>query len=248
MMFLVSGMEIVFAQPKVVAHRGFWKTEDYAQNSLAALVKADSIGCYASEFDVWLTKDNVLVVNHDPYFQGKKIEKSTAAKLTSLRLSNGEALPLLSDYLAKAQTLPDLHLVLELKKLSTPERETQAVKQIIKMVEQYGLANRTDFISFSLHATKEFIRLNPSAKVYYLNGELSPEELKKIGCAGLDYPIAILRKHPEWIRQAHQLDMEVNVWTINKEKEMRWLINQGVDYITTNEPQLLQSILSPTTR
>ena len=33
------------AQTQVIAHRGFWKTEGSAQNSIAALLKADSIGC-----------------------------------------------------------------------------------------------------------------------------------------------------------------------------------------------------------
>ena len=37
---------------QVIAHRGFWKTDGSAQNSIAALVKADSINCYGSEFDV----------------------------------------------------------------------------------------------------------------------------------------------------------------------------------------------------
>ncbi len=36
-------------QTKVIAHRGFWNTPGSAQNSLAALVKADSIGCYVEE-------------------------------------------------------------------------------------------------------------------------------------------------------------------------------------------------------
>ena len=55
---------------EVIAHRGFWTTDGSAQNSLAALVKADSIHCYGSEFDVWLTTDNQLVVNHDATFKG----------------------------------------------------------------------------------------------------------------------------------------------------------------------------------
>ena len=31
---------------QVIAHRGFWRTEGSSQNSLTALAKADSIGCY----------------------------------------------------------------------------------------------------------------------------------------------------------------------------------------------------------
>ena len=51
------------AQTKVIAHRGFWKTPGSSQNSISSLLKADSIGCYGSEFDVWIAKDNKLVVN-----------------------------------------------------------------------------------------------------------------------------------------------------------------------------------------
>ena len=36
---------------QVIAHRGFWKTDGSAQNSIAALVKADSINSYGSEFE-----------------------------------------------------------------------------------------------------------------------------------------------------------------------------------------------------
>ena len=61
------------AQPKVIAHRGFWDAPGSAQNSIRALVKADSIGCWGSEFDVWMTADDKLVVNHDASFKGLHI-------------------------------------------------------------------------------------------------------------------------------------------------------------------------------
>ena len=37
--------------------------------------------------------------------------------------------------------------------------------------------------------------------------------------------------------------MKVNVWTVNRAEDMEWLIEHKVDYITTNEPLLLQQIL-----
>ena len=39
----------VMAQTQVIAHRGYWKTDGSAQNSIAALLKADSIGCYGKK-------------------------------------------------------------------------------------------------------------------------------------------------------------------------------------------------------
>lgn len=50
---------------QIIAHRGYWKTDGSAQNSITALMKADSISVYGSEVDVWLSSDGVPVANHD---------------------------------------------------------------------------------------------------------------------------------------------------------------------------------------
>lgn len=228
---------------QVIAHRGFWKTDGSAQNSIAALVKADSINCYGSEFDVWLTADNKLIVDHDGVFKGVRMETSTEKECTSIILDNGENLPTLKQYLDKAKQLKT-RLILELKAHKTPEQETRAIKQIVKMIKKMGLADRTEYITFSRHACKEFIRLAPKGTpVYYLEGDLSPKELKEWGCAGPDYHLSVFKKHPEWIKECHDLGMKVNAWTVNDAKDMEWLIGEGVDFITTNEPVLLQEIL-----
>lgn len=232
------------AQTQVIAHRGYWKTPGSAQNSIAALLKADSVHCYGSEFDVWLAADGQLVVNHDPTYQTKGMETSPSTLLTTLKLDNGERLPTLAKYLSTAQKL-NTRLILELKGHSTPERETQAIEQIVAMTQQLGLENRMEYITFSLHATKEFIRLAPAGTpVFNLDGKLTPRELKEMGCAGPDYHLSVFRKHPEWIKECHELGMKVNAWTVNDPKDMKWLIANKVDFITTNEPVVLQEILS----
>ncbi len=242
-LFLAAVGGIQAQSTQVIAHRGFWKTNGSAQNSIAALVKADSIGCYGSEFDVWLTADNQLVVNHDSTFKGVNMQKSTTQQCTAVILDNGEQLPTLRQYLEKAGQLKT-RLILELKSHKTPERETRAVESIVKMVEEMGLENRMEYIAFSRHATKEFIRLAPKGTpVYYLEGDLSPKELKEWGCAGPDYHFSVFKKHPEWIKESHDLGMKVNAWTVNEAKDMKWLIGHGVDFITTNEPVELQEIL-----
>ncbi len=100
LMCILSSAWIVSAQStQVIAHRGYWKTEGSAQNSLKALEKADSIGCYGSEFDVWITGDGMLVVNHDAKVDSVVIEQATAGEVLALKLSNGENLPTLEQYL-----------------------------------------------------------------------------------------------------------------------------------------------------
>ena len=40
--------------PQIVAHRGYHRAPGSAENSIRALVKADSIGAEWCEFDVWI--------------------------------------------------------------------------------------------------------------------------------------------------------------------------------------------------
>lgn len=230
-------------QTQVIAHRGFWQTTGSAQNSIAALVKADSIHCYGSELDVWLTADNQLVVNHDDVFKGVIPQDATATVCTSVRLDNGESMPTLRQYVLKSREL-STRLIVELKPHRTPEQETRAVQGIVRMIHDYDLEDRVEYISFSLHAVKEFIRLAPAGTpVFYLNGDLEPQALKDLGCAGADYELSVFRQHPEWIAECHALGMKVNAWTVNNAQDMQWLIEHNVDYITTNDPLLLQQIL-----
>ena len=58
-------INVLWAQPKVIAHRGYWNCDGSAQNSIASLGKAQKLGIYGSEFDVWMTSDGVPVVFHD---------------------------------------------------------------------------------------------------------------------------------------------------------------------------------------
>lgn len=237
------GFNICASAPKVVAHRGFWNTEGSAQNSIAALVKADSIGCHAAEFDVWITADSVLVVNHDATINGIVIEDSTSDVVLAQRLANGEAVPTLESYLLRARDL-DCRLVCELKEHSDRRQERKAVKGIMDMIGRYGLNDRVDFITFSKDAFDLMLRKAPEgAGVYYLTGDYVPAQIKAMGGAGIDYSLRTMRRHPEWIKEAHDLGLLVNIWTVNDPADMQWCIDRGADFITTNAPAELQQLL-----
>ena len=65
-----------------------------------------------------------------------------------------------------------------------------------------------------------------------------------MGGTGVDYHISVFRdKHPEWLKRCHQLRLKANVWTVNDQKDLQWCIDQGFDFITTNEPVLLEQML-----
>ena len=227
-----------FSQAKVIAHRGYWKTDGSAQNSIRSLVKADSVKVFGSEFDVWLTSDDKVVVNHDRVFKGVDFEHATLDEVRNVRLDNGEKVPTLDEYLSEACKHPDMRLILELKSLTDMEREDKAAEIIVADLKKYGLLGRTDIICFSINACIQFKKLCPvGVKIYYLDGDLPPKKIAKLGLAGVDYSMKALRKHPEWIKQAHDLGLEVNVWTVDKEEDMKYFLGQGVDYLTTNHPE-----------
>ncbi len=242
---LAIGAGTALAQPKVIAHRGYWETPGSAQNSLTAFIKADSIGVFGSEIDVWLTADDRLIVNHDRVFKGTDIdmERSTQREICNIVLPNGENIPTLDAYLRLVASKPNTRLILEMKSLSDLNREDLAAEKIVKSLRKYGLVERTDIIAFSLNACLAFKKLLPDSKIYYLDGDLAPKKIKKLGLAGIDYSVKVLRKHPEWVEQAHKLGLEVNVWTVDEEEDMRYFIDLGVDYITTNFPEQLQQLL-----
>ena len=242
-MLLAGGA--VAAQPKVIAHRGYWTAPESAQNSIASFTKADAIGVFGSEIDVWLTADDKLIVNHDRVYKGTDInmEKSTLKEITSIVLPNGENIPTLDAYLRLVAAKPDTRLILEMKSLSDLKREDLAAEKIVKALRKYNLLDRTDIIAFSINACLAFKKLMPDGRIFYLNGDLAPRSIKKLGLTGIDYSMSVLRKNPKWVEQAHKEGLEVNVWTVDTEEDMRYFIDLGVDYITTDYPERLQALL-----
>ena len=242
---LLTGSAAVSAQPKVISHRGYWTAPNSAQNSLASFTKADSVGVFGSEIDVWLTADDKLIVNHDRVYKGTDInmEKSTLKEITSIVLPNGENIPTLDAYLRLVATKPNTRLILEMKSLSDLKREDLATEKIVKALRKYNLLDRTDIIAFSINACLAFKKLMPDGRIFYLNGDLAPRSIKKLGLTGIDYSMSVLRKNPKWVEQAHKEGLEVNVWTVDTEEDMRYFIDLGVDYITTDYPERLQALL-----
>lgn len=240
-LFLAFGLQVLMAEnkPKVIAHRGYSKTEGSAQNSIQALEHSGKLGVYGSEFDVIITSDGVPVVNHDDTFQGKRVEKSSYSFLKTLKLPNGEAFSSLEEYIIAGKRYPDMQLILEVKPHSSPVKDIEAAQRIAALVQKMGVRKQVEYITFSLIAGKELIRLDPQAKVAYLNGELSPKELKDLGFTGLDYNYKVIQKNPSWIKEAHDLGLSVNVWTVNTSGIMENMISEGVDFITTDEPLML---------
>jgi len=228
---------------KVIAHRGVWKYTNLPQNSIASLDAAIKLGCYGSEFDVHITKDNVLVVNHDPDFYGIKIATATYQDLLAKKHPNGESIPTLEEYLKEGMKQKKTRLILEIKTSTSKERTLKNAEMCVAAVQKLKADKLVDYIMFDFDAGKRVAELVPHANIAYLNGDLSPSEVKKAGYNGIDYHFSVFDKHPDWIAEAKKEGVSINVWTVNKKEDMQKFINEKVDFITTNEPELVFDVL-----
>lgn len=231
----------------IVAHRGFWNCEEagYARNSVAALKCAQDNHFWGSEFDVNMTADSVLIVFHDSFIDGKRIEDYPYSEFADFKLANGECIPTIDQYLEQGRKDPRTTLVYELKPHSSPEVEDLFIELTISKLKEYRLLKprRVIFISFSYHICKRLAELLPEFTVQYLNGDKAPEAVYEDGINGIDYYFSIFQTHPEWRAQASELGMSTNAWTVNHEKDMRSMIDMQVMYITTDNPLQLREVL-----
>ena len=90
---------------------------------------------------------------------------------------------------------------------------------------------------------EELIRLAPKNDVLYLGGDISPEELEAMGAAGGDYNHGVYLRNPSWLAYMKEHKMVSNVWTVNHPVDMIWAIEQQIDFLTTDRPDLFLELV-----
>lgn len=240
-----------YKAPKIIANGGYHKAATSGEkNTMSALKAAQKLKVYGSEFDVNLTKDGELLLIHSGWHPGgkakpkAKVQNSTAEKMLSIPFKNGEYISTLEAFLKRGAKKPATKLILEPKAQGSIQRETEIVECMLRDVKKAGMEQNVEYISFSPWICFELAKKAPEGtKISYLAGNYDPLYVKGMGCSGIDYHFKVLKKKKGWIKQAHKLGLTVNVWTVNKEEDIRWCIQNGVDFITTDEPVLANRII-----
>ena len=236
---------------QIVAHRGY-HPGTVPENSLASLIEAQKLGVYGSEFDVYVTLDNVVVLYHNASFSGTEVAANSKWKgvrpdsknydeIKDYQLANGEKLPTLDDYLEQAKKYPDTKLILEIKSHNSSEKNMRAAVACYNAVKTKNMQNQVEYIAFSYDICKKLVELDPNAMVQYLNGDKAPATVLKDGIRGIDYNYGKLTD--AWIKEANDLGMTVNVWTVNNQSQMVDFMNKGVDLITTDESEVAMKLV-----
>jgi glycerophosphoryl diester phosphodiesterase len=237
-------------RPRVAAHRGgalLWP-----ENSLTAFRGAVGLGVDLVELDVHLTRDGEVVVVHDPTLdrtttaQGPVAER-TAAELrhVTLRGTADERLPRLSEVLDLIRPTP-VGLLLEIKAGpgGTPYPGIEA--RVLDLLRAAGLTGRSTVMAFEWDTLARLRALAPSLR---LTGLLSHRGAERIGgvrpAAGRlaalrvdDLGIERTLLTPDAVAVARAAGLTIGVWTVNEPHELRAALAAGVDYVTTDRPDL----------
>lgn len=231
-----------FVKNKVIAHRGAWKNTKEAQNSIGSLKKAIAIGCEGSELDVWLTTDSVIVINHDNDLDGMIIEKSPSEKLLRVKLSNGESIPLLSDYVDVIKTQNKTKLIIEIKS-NRNEKALRLVDKVIQLINEKKAQGWVNYISFDYKALLRLRQFDETANLAILEPAVHLDVLALDKITGIDYHYGEYDKMSRLVERCDKLGLQTNVWTVNTKDLMIKMLDLKVDYITTDEPEMLLQIV-----
>ncbi|MCL5281111.1 MAG: glycerophosphodiester phosphodiesterase [Planctomycetes bacterium] len=250
---VVSGCR---APVEIIAHRG--ASYDAPENTMASF----RLGWERQanvELDVYLSKDNRMVVIHDASTKRTgggvdlKVKESTADQLRALDVGSfkgkeftGERVPFLAEVVQSIPPKRKLYIEIKCGKEILP--------QLRQVLGDSGKMAQIVIIGFSLETVAES-KKQIDVPTYWLKGtekdkktgQWIPHDPKLVqmakdkGLDGLDVDFAGVTE--ELVRAAKAAGQKLYVWTVDDPAEARRLVQLGVDGITTNRPDWLREQL-----
>lgn len=236
---------------KIFGHRG--ASAEAPENTLEAFALAIEQGADGIELDVQMTKDGQLVVAHDETID--RVSNGTGAirNYTLQQLKQFSFHQTHPEY--KEAKIPTLEEVLQLIKpsnlLVNIELKTGIYwydgmeKAVVELVQKMGLEDRVIYSSFNHYSVQKVKQLCPKAETAYLYSDVILDIEKYAKDTDVDglHPALYHVKMADFLKRYQNSGLCVRVWTVNEEEDIRFLIEQGVDAIITNEPKKALQIL-----
>jgi glycerophosphoryl diester phosphodiesterase len=231
-------------RPLVLAHRGAGRRAP--ENTIAAFRVARDLGADGVELDVRRTRDGVLVVSHDPVVAGFGL--LVEHPFETLRA----AVPTVPTLEESFDALAGMLVNVEIKCFPTEpdaDPERVVVHGVVEMVERRALHDHVIVSSFELEAIDVTRTLDARVTTAWLTIGLAPETSLPIvaarGHAWLHPDRAtMLAARDEGlvidaaVRDARELGIRIDVWTVDEPDDVRALAAAGVDAIVTNVPDV----------
>ena len=226
------------------AHRG--GALEAPENTMRAFEYAIGLGYRYLETDAYATRDGVLISFHDDKLDRVsdakgKIEELTWNEISRARIGGSEPVPLLEDLLTR---WPDARINID------PKHDA-AVALLIALIKRLGVEDRVCVGSFSGNRIRQVqdafdgrvcTSLGP-AGVLRLKSGLGFGRFRE-GCAQVPTKannVTLVTRR--FVERAERAGMQVHVWTVDEEAEMRRLLDLGVHGLMTDRPAALKKVL-----
>ncbi|MCB8819901.1 glycerophosphodiester phosphodiesterase family protein [Microvirga rosea] len=235
---------------KIIGHRGARNL--WPENSLEGFRKLIALGVEGVEFDVHRTRDNKLVVIHDPTLErtthgSGPVGEKTLADLQGISLRDSdETIPSLDEVLeVLGRSDLELHIEIKTDVIGNPYEGLEA--GVLEAVHRHELQGRSLLTCFAPEVLEQVRGLDPAIAVLASLDRRSAEML-----GGLDRAIARfagIRGCYIAVEKAlliHTLDRflsaigteRLGAWVPNEEQDLAHWLDQPIRQITTDRPDL----------
>lgn len=248
------------AQIQVHGHRGARAV--LPENTIPAFEHAIEAGADAIELDLAVTRDNVLVVSHDPVLNpricrspgGSPVIRELALEQLrrwdcgSLREPDfprqrpvpGARIPTLGEVLALAgrgNFLFNIETKISPDKPQYTPAPEEFARLVLEAVRRHKLESRVMLQSFdyrTLHAMKRLAPAIPRAALFSRDERDFTTVAREAEATMVSPHYSLVT--PEKVRRARQAGIPVIAWTANEEAVWAQLVEAGVDGIITDDP------------
>lgn len=257
------------AAPRILVHGHRGARAMRPENTIPAFTYAIEIGADVLEMDVAVTKDNVLVISHDPHINpeictgphpGVAIHELTLSQLREYdcgALRNprfpkqqpvpGTRIPTLDEVLSLSDR-GGIQFNIETKSFPdhpelTPPPDVFA-RMMLDQIRKHKLESRVIVQSFDFRTLRAMKRIAPGIRLAALwEGAARPfVDIAREGEAGIISPDFKLVA-PAQVKASHAAKLEVVPWTANSPEDWQRLIDAGVDAIISDDPAVLIAYL-----
>ncbi len=218
---------------KIIGHRGAAGSE--LENTLASIEAAQKMGVYAIEFDIRKTKDDHLIICHDPDLRrvsgdSRRTETLTLQEIQKIPLLTGAHVPTLVEAL---EVLDSTRCLIEIK-------ERGCVPLLLDVLKKFPRA-RVSIVSGKLDELAAFKSLSGRNYPLYGSEITKPFDIihaaKRLGLDGVSLNYWLLNPVTYWLCKRAKLD--ILVWTVNQPFQARFLSTLYPDItIITDYPEL----------
>jgi glycerophosphoryl diester phosphodiesterase len=229
--------------PIAFAHRG--GASDAPENTMPAFEYAVGLGYRYLETDVQVTSDGVLLAFHDNDLarttgRPGRISDLPWREVSTALVGGSAAIPTLDDLLG---AWPEMRINIDCK-------SDHAVDALTSALRRHKALDRVCVAAFS-DARLRLLRLRLGPQ---LCTSIGPAEIVALRLGVLRRTAAQAAQVPvrqrgvsiatgAFVERARRLGLDVHVWTIDDDVEMRRLLDLGVGGIMTDRPSVLRDVL-----